>query len=53
MQELEPVIREQLTEALVAKKTATYLEDLRYHFHLSKEQIERELPVNFQPFTLK
>jgi hypothetical protein len=53
LQEIEPELREAITEELVAKKTAQYLEELRTHFHLSKEQIEKELPLNFQPFVLK
>ncbi|MCE5295172.1 MAG: peptidylprolyl isomerase [Chlamydiales bacterium] len=51
--ELEPTLREEITQEMTAKKTAIYLDDLRRHFHLSKEQIEKELPVNFQPFVLK
>lgn len=53
LQEMDAVLREEITQELSAKKTAVYLDDLRRHFHLSKEQIEKELPVNFQPFVLK
>ncbi len=53
LQELEPKIREELTQAMTARKTNEYLDDLRRHFHLSKDEIERELPVNFQPFVIK
>lgn len=53
LQEMEPVLREEITQEMTAKKTAAYLDDLRRHFHLSKEQIEKELPINFQPFALK
>lgn len=53
LQEMEPELREEITQELTTKKTVIYLDDLRRHFHLSKEQIEKELPVNFQPFVLK
>lgn len=53
LQEMEPELREEITQELTTKKTAIYLDDLRRHFHLSKEQIEKELPVNFQPFVMK
>ena len=53
LQELEPRLKEDIIQEMTVKKTATYLDDLRRHFHLSKEEIEKELPVNFQPFVLK
>ncbi len=53
LQELEPKLRETIIQEMTAKKTALYFEDLRRHFHLSKDTIEKELPVNFQPFILK
>lgn len=53
LQEMEPVLREEITQNMTTKQTAVYLDDLRRHFHLSKEQIEKELPVNFQPFVIK
>ncbi len=53
LEELEPRLREDITQSMTARKTAEYLDDLRRHFHLSKEEIERELPINFQPFQLK
>ncbi len=53
LQDLEPELRENITQALTERKTAEYLDDLRRRYHFSKEQIEKELPLNFQPFGLK
>jgi len=53
LQELEPTLREEITQRMVAEKTQGYLAELRRHFHISKEQIEKDLPDNFQPFSLK
>lgn len=53
LQELEPTLREELTQNMVNAKTAEYLTGLRRHFHVSKEQIEKDLPENFQPFSLQ
>ncbi len=53
LQELEPRLRENIIQEMTAKKTALYFDNLRRHFHLSKDAMEKELPVNFQPFVLK
>ncbi len=53
LQEMEAQLREEITQEMTVKKTAVYLDNLRHHFHISKEQIEKELPLNFQPFVLK
>lgn len=53
LQELEPKIREDITQKMVAERTQSYLAELRRHYHISKEQIDKELPENFQPFILK
>ncbi len=53
LQEMEPSLREEITQVMTIKKTDEYLDNLRRHFHLSKDQIEKGLPVNFQPFMLK
>ena len=52
VQELDAQLREELTQKMSEVKTAEYFGGLRRHFHLSKEQIEKDLPPDFRPFTL-
>lgn len=52
LQEMDAEIREELTEKLSQAKTLEYFAELRRHFHLSKEQIDKELPADFRPFTI-
>jgi hypothetical protein len=53
MQELEPLLREEIANKLMKDTTKKYYSDLSQHFHVSKEQIEKDLPNNFQPFELR
>jgi hypothetical protein len=52
-QEVEPVLREEIAQELTEEGNRKYFSDLRQHFHVSKEQIEKDLPENFQPFELR
>lgn len=53
IQEVEAMLRDEVTEKLTQMKIEEYYADLRRHFHVAKDEIENALPPNFQPFELK
>lgn len=51
--EVETQLRDEVMDQMISEETLAYFERLRHHFRVSKEQIEEELPQNFQPFEYK
>ena len=50
IEDLEASLREELVEKRTIDKTKEYYNLLSSYYHISKDQIEKELPENFQPF---
>lgn len=53
LEAVQTTLREEIAERLTQQKTEDYYKELRRHFHVVKEDIENELPENFQPFELR
>lgn len=52
-QEMAAKLKEQLIEKAIDAETARYLDRLRLHFGMNKEQWDALLPTDFQPFSLQ
>lgn len=53
IQILQDRLKEEIVQARMEQKTEEYFQSLRTRYQVSKEQIEKELPQNFQPFVLR
>lgn len=51
--EMEPVIKDKLLDKAVDQETDLYLQKLRLHYHIGKNDLDDYLPADFQPFSLK
>jgi hypothetical protein len=51
--EIEAQLRAQIAQQMIEQETFEYFARLRRHFHVSKDQIEAELPPTFEPFELR
>lgn len=50
IQEVEGQLRDEIIQELITQRTVDYFASLRAHYRVSKEQMEEQLPPNFQPF---
>jgi len=53
MQALQDELKEQIVQERLEQKTEEYFQSLRRRYQVAKEQIEKELPQDFQPFILR
>lgn len=51
--EMEPILKDKLLDKAVDRETNIYLQKLRHHYHVGKNDVDDYLPANFQPFVLK
>lgn len=51
--ELENRIRGKLINEVIERESAEYITRLRDHFHVSDEQINENIPENYEPFVLR
>ncbi len=48
-----PQLKEEIAQMRIEQETEVYFASLHRHFHLSKNEIEQQLPAQFQPFELR
>lgn len=51
--EMEIILKDKLLDKAVDAETDLYLQKLRHHYHIGKNDVDDFIPANYQPFVLR